>query len=76
MGFFNDLIKFSKMVKNPSFFLESFFIDFLHLNKTEFEGYTDYMAKCFLFLKEFSQNKELVSSLNMRAGIVFESPAF
>lgn len=76
MGFFNDLIKFSKMVKNPQMFNENFLLELLHINRLNCPEYNEYLARCFVFLKDLSCNRELITSFNIKAGIVFESKQF
>jgi hypothetical protein len=76
MGLFNDLVKFSKLIKNPQLFSESFLSDLLHVNKLQCPEYHDYLAKCFTFLKDLSGNRELISLCNIRAGQVIESKQF
>jgi hypothetical protein len=76
MGFFNDMIKFAKLVKNAQLFYEGFLLELLHTNKLQCSEYYDYIAKCFTFLKDVSSNRELISSYSIKPGQVIESKQF
>lgn len=71
MGFFNELVKFTKMAKNVPFFSEAFLGELLHVNKVVSEEYVNYIAKCFSFLKDLSANRDLLTLTNIKPGVIF-----
>lgn len=76
MAYFNEMLKFIKMAKNPQTFNENFLVELLHYNPKETPEYVTYIIKCFQMIKDLVNNKEFMQICKIRIGVIFESQGF
>ena len=74
MGFFSEMVKLSKLVKNPPLFSNQFLVELLHLSESGQQEYVEYIVKCFTFLKDLSANKDLLQTQKLNPGAALDNP--
>ena len=74
MGYFNELLKFIKMVKTPQTFGENYLIELLHYCPKGYDEWAAYTVRCFAMIRDIANNKDYIAISKIRIGVLFEQP--
>ena len=72
MAYFNELLKFFRLVKNTQTFGDGFLVELFH-SPRDIPEYTFYMVRCLQMLRDVSANKDFMAASKLRMSTIFEN---